>query len=383
MLKTIPKNNINKRAFQVFKSWTVTQADYPVISAEKEINGAFDSGSASNVNVNGSTIYTSPLYSSIKHKFYSNTGNTFTLIGAVRNIGNIADERNIGSSIQVIKIPQSIFGEKIKQGSVTLVDNDNGTTFSDDSNGALASSNPLYTLVSIDFENETIVIKDADNEEFSGTITSFDAETGLSTLTFGSDTDIVTIVVIDLISGILQTAEPLDFDGLDIDEVRYGNIFYSDGLIVLTNASSFTNYTLDFKSTKTIYETEILVTANSGEFNTSQNPSAVDMVISGSYDFTTTAVTNGEPAGTKKITVVTDIKKRDAYTSSYDGSTTGSWVDYHTSASIDPTGSYLAPFVTTIGLYDKKGEMVAVAKLPNPIKNLPDYDLNFIIRLDT
>jgi hypothetical protein len=27
--------------------------------------------------------------------------------------------------------------------------------------------------------------------------------------------------------------------------------------------------------------------------------------------------------------------------------------------------------------------MIAVAKLPQPIKNLPDYDLNFIVRLDT
>jgi hypothetical protein len=27
--------------------------------------------------------------------------------------------------------------------------------------------------------------------------------------------------------------------------------------------------------------------------------------------------------------------------------------------------------------------MVAVAKLPQPIKSLPDYPINFIVRLDT
>ena len=43
----------------------------------------------------------------------------------------------------------------------------------------------------------------------------------------------------------------------------------------------------------------------------------------------------------------------------------------------------LAPVVTTIGIYDKDGDMVAVAKLPQPIKNLPDYDVNFIVRFDT
>ena len=114
MLKTIPKSNVSKRAFQVHKSWTVTQDDYAVITAEEESRGSFDSGSANNVTVNGSTIYTSPLYTSLKSKYYSNIGNTFTLIGKVKNIGNISEERNLGSSAQIVKIPQSVFGEKIK-----------------------------------------------------------------------------------------------------------------------------------------------------------------------------------------------------------------------------------------------------------------------------
>ena len=57
--------------------------------------------------------------------------------------------------------------------------------------------------------------------------------------------------------------------------------------------------------------------------------------------------------------------------------------EYDFSASNDPTGSYLAPYITTIGLYDDEMNMVAVAKLPQPIKSLPDYPLNFIIRFDT
>ena len=62
---------------------------------------------------------------------------------------------------------------------------------------------------------------------------------------------------------------------------------------------------------------------------------------------------------------------------------TGSWDDYFVSASVDPTGSYLTTFITTIGLYDSDYNMVGVAKLPKAIKKLPDYDLNFIIRIDT
>ena len=147
--------------------------------------------------------------------------------------------------------------------------------------------------------------------------------------------------------------------------------------------TAFHEYELSYKSTKTIYETEIFVNARAGEFNYSQNPSAVEVQISGSYDFETTKIFNDRPAGTKKITEIKDIKRREFYSGSYLTSVSGSWEDYHSSGSIDPTGSYLAPYITTIGLYDKTGEMVAVAKLPKPIKNLPDYDVNFIVRLDT
>ncbi len=55
---------------------------------------------------------------------------------------------------------------------------------------------------------------------------------------------------------------------------------------------------------------------------------------------------------------------------------------YQSSSSYDPTGSYLAPYITTIGLYSN-GELVAVSKLGKPIKNLIDWPINFIVRFDT
>ena len=61
-----------------------------------------------------------------------------------------------------------------------------------------------------------------------------------------------------------------------------GNIFYDRGLVVLTrditsgsDAGNLTQFTLDFRSTKTIYENEIFIPVLEGEFNFSQNPSAV------------------------------------------------------------------------------------------------------------
>jgi hypothetical protein len=56
---------------------------------------------------------------------------------------------------------------------------------------------------------------------------------------------------------------------------------------------------------------------------------------------------------------------------------------YDLSSSVDSTGSFLAPFITTIGLYDDNCDLVAVAKLPQPIKSEPDIPVNFIVRFDT
>ena len=385
MLKTIQKSNVSKRAFQVNKSWTITSAEYPIISGSFTTDKEFDKTTA----IKQEGLYTYPLFKSIKSKYYTDISNPFTLHGKMQTIGD-AYERKTGTTGYVIAIPQKNYGEGIKEESLTIKDLTNDVEYGDDGYGNLTSTSPLYTLVSLDLENGTITISDLDDGEFTGTLWStpgdsaIDLETGLVKMTFNGDTDSFYIMRIDLEAGTLQTVIVLDFDGLDIDQLKFGNIIYSEGLIIFNDTiSEFSSYTMDFKSTKTINEMEVLVTSKAGEFNYSQNPSAVDITLSGSYDFTTTAVNNSIPAGTKKIKVINDIKRKEFISGSFSPSTSGSWDDYDTSASIDPTGSYLAPMITTIGLYDKSGEMIAIAKLPQPIKNLPDYDLNFIVRLDT
>lgn len=378
MLKTIPKSSVNKRAFQVYKQWEVNNSQHEVVSASVG-EGYYDIESS----VTQSGFVTSSLYRSIKSKYYNQEATITNLFGDVGNLAQLSTERNISNEIYVIAIPQNKYGEEIKRNSIELQDTDNSLTYQDDGNGSIVSNVPLYTLVSMDLQSQEIVIQDNDLEIFTGTVNSFDVQSGVASLTFGTDTDLVDIVKIDFETSILQTAIPLDFDGLDIDEQKYGNVFYDDGLLVFTNATQFSSYVLDFKSTQTIYETEVLINVKAGEFNYSQNPSAVQVTLSGSYDFETTGLTNKIVGGTKKIKEVFDIKRREFFSGSIDHSVSGSWEDYFTSASIDPTGSYLTTYITTIGLYDNDGDMVGIAKLPKPIKNLPDYDLNFIVRFDT
>lgn len=378
MLKTIQKSSVNRRAFEVYKKWQVNQSQYEIVSASVE-TGFFDSDTFTSQ----SGIITHSLYRSIKSKYYNQGVSLIELFGDIEDLQRLSVDRNIGNSVYVLALPQNLYGEQIKKESIILQDNDNESLYADDGHGNIVSDTPLYNLISMDFHTGEIIISDFDGEVFNGTITDLDLNTGLSTLTFGSDTDVVEIVRIDFQQGIIKTSQPLDFDGLSIDEQKYGNVFYDDGLLVFSNVPQFSNYVLDFRSTKTIYETEVLINVKAGEFNYSQNPTAVQVTLSGSYDFETTPVFNSFPAGTKKIKEVLDIKRREFFSGSVDQTVSGSWDDYFSSASVDPTGSYLSTYITTIGLYDKDGDMIAVAKLPTPIKNLPDYDLNFIVRFDT
>jgi hypothetical protein len=384
MLKTIPKSSISKRAFQVNKAWTVSSAEYPIISGSLIKSANFDKETATQQE----GLYTYPLFQSIKSKYYTEISNPFLLHGRMENIGE-KQERIIGTTGYVIIIPQKKYGEGIQPNSLTIKDLTNETEYSDDGNGNITSRFAKYVISSINLETGEIIIVDSEGETFTGTLFSLndaaalDLESGLVKMTFGNDTDTIYLMSIDLEEGSIQFELALDFDGQDIDQIRFGNVIYSEGLVILNDAATqFSSYTMDFKSTKTISELEILLTAKSGEFNFSQSPSAVVMDISGSYETEITADT-GIISGSQKITVIDRIEQVEYISGSVNPSVSGSWDDYDASASYDPTGSYLTPFISTIGIYDEDGDMIAIAKLPQPIKNLPDYDLNFLVRLDT
>lgn len=56
--------------------------------------------------------------------------------------------------------------------------------------------------------------------------------------------------------------------------------------------------------------------------------------------------------------------------------------DYNYSSSLDPTGSYLAPYITCVGLYSG-ADLVAIAKLAQPIKNTGEIPINIVAKWDT
>lgn len=54
---------------------------------------------------------------------------------------------------------------------------------------------------------------------------------------------------------------------------------------------------------------------------------------------------------------------------------------YDYSSSVDVTGSYLAPFITSVGLYSG-ADLVAIAKLGTPLKNGGEFPVNILVKWD-
>ena len=124
-----------------------------------------------------------------------------------------------------------------------------------------------------------------------------------------------------------------------------GNVFYKTGQSVISspipkyfkalgqggNVSS-SRWTVTYQGTHTIWENEVLVEVPAGTFNVTMNPTAL------------------AKANTDRL--------KHAFTGS------------------------LTPYVTTIGLYNDKAQLLAVGKLAQPITKRSDVDMNFIVRWD-
>jgi hypothetical protein len=128
---------------------------------------------------------------------------------------------------------------------------------------------------------------------------------------------------------------------------------------------------------------------NESDYNVSTNPTAVESV---GGSFTTFIDDSGKAKRIyaeqpvkyiKKLTTLENGTPLDYRFSGSVGTTKAGFEHFDLSGSVDSTGSFLAPFITTIGLYDDDCDLVAVAKLPKPIKSDPEIPVNFIVRFDT
>jgi hypothetical protein len=340
------------------------------------------------------------IYGQLRAQFYNGfEDNPFLRFGDKLNTYEIEDagkDRFLSGSAKVISIPQIYVGEGIKKGSVTLIDDGNKTYVDDQFGNLIDSAGDTVTIVSVNMEGNEIIFTDIANADYTASfqtgVGDFDIELGRFNLIYNGDSYDMNIVSFDIESGVMVVDNIPFLEGAG-GVSRIGNIFYTQGLVVITrnvNELLLSDWNLSFKSTKTIYEHEYLLIVNEDEFNVSQNPSAIVEIgketgfITGSDGKIYKTITN---AGAKYIRKKSILENGDTldyrFSSSVSMSVFGGFEHYDLSGSVDSTGSFLSPFITTIGLYDDNCDLVAVAKLPQPIKSEPDIPVNFIVRFDT
>jgi hypothetical protein len=393
MLKRIPKSDISIRPFKAYKEWSFSSGSTEINLLEANENSSVLSGQ----------FPKNSIYGQLRAQFYNgNEDNPFTRTGHKTKsytTAILSKERFLSGSAKVISIPKIYVGEGIKKGSVTLVDNQNlptETLYTDDSFGNLQSDNDKIIISKIDIESGSIDFTDVSDYIYSGLlgplIGDFDIE--LNTLTISYNGTIYELVMLsmDIETGVV-IVENIPFLPEESQGIKVGNVFYNQGLIVLTRDSAdklLHEWKLDYKSTQTIYEHEYLLIVNEDEFNVSTNPSAI---VNVGRETERSIGTDGKVKLVVKNPGVNYIRKKSIlengneldyrFGSTVSMSISGGFEHYELSSSVDSTGSFLSPFITTIGLYDDDCQLVAVAKLPQAIKSEPDIPVNFIIRFDT
>ena len=391
MLKRIPKSDISIRPFKAYKEWSFDETSTEISLLEANATSS----------VSSSYYPKNSIYGQLRAQFYNGLeDNPFLRFGDKENIYEISNagrDRFLSGSAKVISIPQIYVGEGIKKGSVTLIDSNVSKTYIDDTFGNLVdSAGDTITIVSINLEGNQIIFDDITSTSYTASfqtgVGDFDIQSGTFNLVYNGDSYDMNIVSFDIESGIMVVDNIPFLEGAG-GVSKIGNIFYTQGLIVITrnvNDLFLTNWDLSFKSTQTIYEHEYLLIVNEDEFNVSQNPSAIVEIgketgfVTGSDGKIYKTITN---VGTKYIRKKSTLENGDIldyrFGSSVSMSVSGGFEHYDLSGSVDSTGSFLSPFITTIGLYDDNCDLVAVAKLPQPIKSEPDIPVNFIVRFDT
>jgi hypothetical protein len=382
MLKRIPKSDISIRPFKAYKEWSFSSGSTQIDLLEADSTSTDLSG-----------LYPkNAIHGNIKSIFYNGQDdNPITRVGLKTNSYTIftnAKERNLENYAKVISIPNIYVGEGIKRNSVAI--SDGGIVYVDDGFGNLRGSDVVLRLDTMDFNSSFITYFNLENIILTLTIVSIDVTNMEVVFNYNSINYTQKIIELDLQNNILEVDEMPFLD--DVTGI-IGNIFYNQGIIVFTKYPTtrlLNNWQVSYKSTQTIYEHEYLLISNEDEFNVSTNPTAVVEIgretefITGSDNKIYKVTTNpGVKYIRKKSTLENGNILDYRFGSTYNNSISGGFEHYDLSGSVDTTGSFLTPMITTIGLYDDDCQLVAVAKLPQPIKSEHDMPVNFIVRFDT
>lgn len=287
--------------------------------------------------------YTQLVYDSIKHLYYSGFENGFPVSSSNEMSGSAyenflqssytVNQRRAESEFTVISIPQNLYGANIRPGSVRIEPDISGPT----ANYFYTSSDSLeddeYGFVSESYteEIETLygaaeILQDGEYIQNEG---EYINETEQEFVVAGFD-DWKTTLIDDKNGNLILSASS--------PHRVVGNVLYSHGLVVITNpaiGNYYANYfsgSITWQSSQPIYTYNFHCPVGESDFNFTLHP-------------TSTEGSDGE------------IKA-------------------------DLTGSHFKPYFTSVGLYNDANELIAVAKMGQPVPVSDNNETTVVVKLD-
>jgi len=350
--KNIEPGNVLISSFQVHKTFKFTDTDsgsgffsVPLVKGSDSNLYNFSS-TADSSTFSGSTYYHVPTYHEINNLYYKDINTMRGYIDYIRGVptssngvinytsNKVLDDttlklkrpytRQLKDTATLISVPQKFYGEYIQPGSVTVTDDSTSSTFvfKDDSYGN------LYDVAySSSYANRV------PDSNYSGSLV--------------------------------------------------GNIFYNDGIIVITETGSYSSvatsngtdgFNLKFNSTQTIYEREYVCVVGESEFQHTTNKS---LKVGRSGSFTMGSFVTSSLRGTRHDRFPYNLVGYSTSSINTDGYEIG------TELIGEATHPDFATYVTEIGLYNDNNELLAIGKLAKPIKNEKEMALTFVVRFDT
>ena len=248
-----------------------------------------------------------------------------------------------GSSVatNVIEIPSIFYGSRIKKGSVDLKFYMTGTLMGrlkdTRQDGALIQSEGTEGSAN-DGQIAGVVLY---NEGFIILTGSWDLAT-----TFEGATGLVD-----------KDHEGTAYSAADASWLNFGmgaNDKVTSTSELSANVSA--SFAIDFAGTHKVPTVTMLVHANKGELNYSNNLTYM------SSSQTTLSASSGDYLYLEKEKVIKNI---------------------HSASYLDPTGSLRkTTYITKVGIYDEKKKLIGIASLAKPVKKTEDRDLTFKLKLD-
>jgi len=335
MFKRLDPTDVDKTPFKVYKQFTVTNEDsgsfvynFRAISSSAAIRNSFDPATAESSSFQSASFYHLPAWHMINNRYYRQKAAGVvrtTPMNPYNNFGSNSSKqyRMLHESASIISVSKDLYGERIKPKSITLKDDSTATTVTmvDDGEGNL-----------------------------------YDTNLSQSFATFAS-------------GGFLDT------DMIKSTASFAGNVYYEQGILILTNTGSkfidvgtgksSDGFNLEYKAQVTINEYSYFCVIGENEFNSSTNISTT-FEKSGSINVSGSDAWAFFPPGDAKYQ-------------------SGSYKHYYQQATKYEnfvTHSEFRPYVTKVGLYNDFDELIAIGQLSAPIKNEKDLALGFVVRFD-